>query len=182
MILANGTKRPKIHSSAYIAPTAVISGEVTIGAECAILHGAVVAAEGAPISIGAHCVVMEHAVLKSVAKQPLKLGDECLIGPHATVIGLTLASGSRLPANEVRMPAGDPFGSTKAYAEALRDIHAKDSAVTSHENVAPGASRRGEPDTLSAPVEADTVVDVMMLELQEMEARRREALEKKPKK
>jgi gamma-carbonic anhydrase len=182
MILANGTKRPKIHSSAYVAPTAVISGEVTIGPDCAILHGAVIAAEGSPVSIGSNSIVMEHAVVKSVAKFAVKIGDECLIGPHATVIGVTLANGARLPANEVRMPAGDPFGATKAYAESLRDIHARDMAVESHENVSPGGRRRGEPDMLQAPVEADTVVDVMMLELQEMETRRRESMEKKAKK
>jgi len=182
MIFANGPKRPKIHSSAYVAPTAVVSGEVTVGAECAILHGAVVAAEGAPVTIGAHTVIAENAVVKSTPKAPVKIGDECMIGQHATVIAVTIANGTRLPPNEVRLPAGDPFGATKAYAETLRDVHAKDASLDSHENVAPGARRRGEPDTLSAPVEADTVVDVMMLELQEMEARRREALEKKPKK
>ena len=32
MILSSGTKKPKIHSSAYVAPTATISGDVTIGA------------------------------------------------------------------------------------------------------------------------------------------------------
>ena len=181
MIIANGTKRPKIHSSSYVAPTAVISGEVTVGPECAILHGAVIAAEGSPVTIGAHTVVMECAIVKSVAKFSAKIGDECLIGPHATVIGVTLANGTRLPANEVKMPAGDPYGAVKAYSDALRDIHARDSTIAAHENVAAGANRRGEPDTLQAPVEADTVVDVMMLELQEMEARRKEALEKKSK-
>lgn len=182
MILANGTKRPKIHSSSYVAPTAVISGEVTIGAECAILAGAVIAAEGSPVTIGTHTVVMECAVVKSVAKFATKIGDECLIGQHATVVGVTLNNGTRLPANEVKMPAGDPYGAVKAYAGTLREIHGKDSPIATHENVAPGANRRGEPDTLQAPVEADTVVDVMMLELQEMEARRKEALEKKSKK
>lgn len=178
MILGNGAKRPKIHSSAYIAPSATISGEVTIGAECAILAGAVIAAEGAAVVVGAHCVVMEHAVVKSAPKFPAKVGDECLIGVHATVIGVTLANGTRLPANEVRLPPGDPFGSAKAYADTLRDVHARDATVEAHENVAPGAKRR-ETDSLSAPVEADTVVDVMMLELLEMEARRNEGKKKK---
>jgi hypothetical protein len=182
MILVNGPKRPKIHSSAYIAPTAVVSGEVTIGADCAILHGAVVAAEGAAVTIGAQTVIMENAVVKSTPKAPTKIGDECLVGPHATVIGVALPNGTRLPPNEVRLPPGDAFGPAKAYAESLRDVHAKDTPLDTHENVGPGARRRGEPDTLAAPVEADTVVDVMMLELQEMEARRREALEKKSKK
>ena len=31
MILSSGSKKPKIHSTAYVAPTATISGDVTIG-------------------------------------------------------------------------------------------------------------------------------------------------------
>ena len=67
MILSSGTKKPKIHSSAYVAPTATISGDVTVGASCAILHGAIVVAEGAPVTIGADTVVMENAVSKPAA-------------------------------------------------------------------------------------------------------------------
>jgi serine acetyltransferase len=168
MILANGTKKPKIHSSAYVAPTATIFGDVTIGQGCAILHGAMVIAEGSPVAIGNDCVVMENAVVKSAGQYGVKVGDECLIGPHASVIGVALANGTRLPAGEVRLPAGDPFGAAKTYAETLRKIHAKEAP-------------RSEGDALQAPVEADTVVDVMMLELQEMEHRRQESLKKKPK-
>ncbi len=88
---------PKIHSSAYVAPTATISGDVTIGAECAVLHGAVVTSEGAPVTIGARCVVMENAVLKAsggtALQFPLSLGDRCIVGPHAYVVGATIGDG-----------------------------------------------------------------------------------------
>lgn len=181
MILSSGTKKPKIHSSAYVAPTATISGDVTIGSGCAILHGASIVASGSPVTIGSDTVVMENAVVRSTEKLPVKIGDAVLVGPHATVIGVTLANDVRLPPNEVRMPPGDPYGATKALAESLRKLHAKDTAQAAHENVAPGGARRGEPDMLQAPVEAETVVDVMMVELQEMELRRQEALKKKPK-
>lgn len=167
MILTNGTKKPKIHSSTYLAPTAVVSGDVTIGAGCAILHNATIVASGSAIAIGSDCVIAEHALVKSTAKHPVTIGNEVLIGPHTSVIGVTLANGTRLPANEVRMPAGDPYGATKAYAETLRTFHTKETAFAAHEK-AP-----------EAPVEADTVVDVMMLELQEMEHRRAEAKRKK---
>jgi carbonic anhydrase/acetyltransferase-like protein (isoleucine patch superfamily) len=97
MILSSGTKRPKIHSSAYVAPSATISGDVTIGAESAILHGAVITAEGAPVTIGAHTVVMENAVLRasggSVLQYPLSIGDRCIVGPHAYIAGATIGNG-----------------------------------------------------------------------------------------
>ena len=97
MIISSGTKKPNIHASAYVAPDALVSGEVTIEEGCAILFGAVVTAEGAPITIAANCVVMENAVLKSsggTAMQfPLSIGESCIIGPGAYVVGATLEPG-----------------------------------------------------------------------------------------
>lgn len=97
MILSSNTKRPKVHSSAYVAPTATIGGDVTIGAGCAILHGAVVVAEGAPIAIGSDTVVMENAVLKasggSALQFPLRIGSRCIVGPQAYVVGATIGDG-----------------------------------------------------------------------------------------
>ncbi len=216
MILSSGTKKPKIHSSAYVAPTATVSGDVTIGAGTAILHGAVVTSEGAPVTIGADCVIMEHAVVKasggSALQFPVSIGDRCMVGAHASVIGailqkgcaigsgariyngVTIQSNTRVAPNAVKEPAADfneavfniekaPDANAKAaqaYAQFLRKTHAQDSVLDAHVSSAPAARAREDKDTLAAPVEADTVVDVMMLELQEMEARRREAL-KKPK-
>jgi hypothetical protein len=39
---------PSIHPDAYVAPTAVVSGQVSIGAGSCIMHGAILAAEGGP--------------------------------------------------------------------------------------------------------------------------------------
>jgi carbonic anhydrase/acetyltransferase-like protein (isoleucine patch superfamily) len=97
VIVSSGTKKPKIHSSAYVAPTATISGDVTIGADSAVLHGAVIVAEGTPVTIGTHTVIMENAVLKasggSALQFPLKVGDRCIIGPQAYIVGATIGNG-----------------------------------------------------------------------------------------
>jgi carbonic anhydrase/acetyltransferase-like protein (isoleucine patch superfamily) len=97
MILSSGTKKPRVHSSAYVAPTATIAGEVTIDAGCAILHGAVIVAEGAPVTIGSDTVVMENAVLKasggSAVQFPLRVGSRCIVGPHAYIVGATIGDG-----------------------------------------------------------------------------------------
>ncbi len=97
MIFSSGTKKPNIHASAYVAPSATISGDVTVDEGCAILFGAVITAEGAPIVIGANSVIMENAVLKSsggAAMQfPLSVGESCIIGPGAYVVGATIEPG-----------------------------------------------------------------------------------------
>ena len=74
-----------------IAPTAVISGDVTIGADSQVLHGAVITAEGGPIVIGEHVIVMENALIRSSAVDPVSIGDHCLIGPLASVSGARIA-------------------------------------------------------------------------------------------
>jgi carbonic anhydrase/acetyltransferase-like protein (isoleucine patch superfamily) len=76
-----------VHPSAYVASTAVLCGDVRIGADTAILHGAVLTDDGGRVELGAGCVVMEHAVLRGTGQWPLRVGDAVLIGPHAYLTG-----------------------------------------------------------------------------------------------
>ena len=81
---------PSVHPDAYVAPTAVLSGQVQVGPGSCVLLGAVLAADGGPAEIGANCVIMEHAVLRGTPRQPLKLGDHVLAGPHSYLTGCTV--------------------------------------------------------------------------------------------
>ena len=93
---------PRVHPSAVVAPSAVISGDVELGENVQVLHGAVVTAEGGPVRIGAGTIVMENAVIRGVSGNEVSIGDHCLVGPHAYVSGATvepevfLATGSRV--------------------------------------------------------------------------------------
>jgi carbonic anhydrase/acetyltransferase-like protein (isoleucine patch superfamily) len=90
MLVEHQGKRPVVHPSAYIAPTAVLCGDVTVGADCRVLFGAVLTAEGGPIMLGARCIVMENAVLRAAARHPLTLGNHVLVGPRAYLSGCTV--------------------------------------------------------------------------------------------
>jgi carbonic anhydrase/acetyltransferase-like protein (isoleucine patch superfamily) len=81
---------PKVHSTAYVAPTAVLCGDVSIGEDTRIMFGAIVTAEGGPASIGAGCVVMENAVIRGTPKHPCRIGDHVLVGPRAYLTGCTI--------------------------------------------------------------------------------------------
>ncbi|MBU4464824.1 MAG: gamma carbonic anhydrase family protein [Actinobacteria bacterium] len=83
--------QPRIHPSAVIAPTAVISGDVSIGAECQVLHGAVITAEGGAITLGESVIVMENALIRATAANPVHIADHVLIGPMASIAGATVA-------------------------------------------------------------------------------------------
>ena len=82
---------PSVHPEAYVAPSAVLSGEVRVGRGSCIMHGAVLAAEGGPVDIGANCVIMENAVLRGTQRHPLIMGDHVLAGPHSHLTGCVIA-------------------------------------------------------------------------------------------
>jgi carbonic anhydrase/acetyltransferase-like protein (isoleucine patch superfamily) len=94
--------QPRIHPDAVIAPTAVISGDVEIGADCQVLHGAVITAEGGAITLGSNVIVMENALIRATATNPVHVGDHVLVGPMASVSGaiigdeVFLATGTRV--------------------------------------------------------------------------------------
>ena len=83
-------REPRIDPTAVVAPTAVISGDVTIGPDCQILHGAVITAEGGPITLGRSVIVMENALLRASAAHPVHVGSHVLVGPTASISGATV--------------------------------------------------------------------------------------------
>lgn len=90
MLIKHDGVAPQIDPSAWVAPNAVICGDVTIGPGCRVMHGAQVIAEGGSIIIGRECIIMENAVLRSTQRHPLSIGDNCLVGPNAHVVGCTV--------------------------------------------------------------------------------------------
>ena len=83
-------RAPVINASAWVASTAVLCGDVRIGPDCAVCHGAVLDAGDGTIDIGAECIVMENAVLKASRRAPLHVGRNVLIGPRAYLTGCTV--------------------------------------------------------------------------------------------
>jgi carbonic anhydrase/acetyltransferase-like protein (isoleucine patch superfamily) len=90
MLILHKGKKPEVHSSAYVAPTATICGDISIGPNCRIMHGASIIAEGGRISVGEQCIIFENAVVRSNADHSASIGNNCLIGPNAHVVGCTV--------------------------------------------------------------------------------------------
>jgi len=84
-------KEPAIHPTAYVAPNAVLSGDVRVGANTRILYGAVLSAEGGTIDVGPSCVIMENAVLRGSRHHSLRVGARTLVGPRAYLTGCSVA-------------------------------------------------------------------------------------------
>ncbi len=77
----------RVHETATVAPSAVVSGDVTLGPGVRVLAGAVLDGSRGPITLGEDVLVMEHAVLRGRAEHPVTVGDAVLIGPHTNVTG-----------------------------------------------------------------------------------------------
>jgi carbonic anhydrase/acetyltransferase-like protein (isoleucine patch superfamily) len=94
MIVEHRGAVPQIDPSAYVAPNAVLCGDVRVGPNARVLFGAVVTAEDGRVEIGARCVVMENALIRARAAHPVRLGDDVLVGPHAHLNGCVIGAGS----------------------------------------------------------------------------------------
>ena len=75
---------------AWIAPTASIIGNVSIGPEAGIWFGVVARGDIEPITIGARTNVQENAVLHTDKDFPLTIGANCTVGHSAVVHGCTI--------------------------------------------------------------------------------------------
>lgn len=90
MILTHRGERPVVPESAYVAPSAVLCGAVTLGEKARVLHGAVLTAEDGEIWIGEEVVIMENALVRGRSRHPASVGNAVLVGPHAHLNGSTV--------------------------------------------------------------------------------------------
>ena len=97
------------HPTAWVAPTADVTGDVTLGAGARILHGAVLNGDNGAVVIGSDVLVMENAVLRGRSRHPLQIGDAVLVGPHAHLNG-TVVEDEVFVATGVSMFAGSRAG------------------------------------------------------------------------
>ena len=108
---------PKVHKSCFIASSAVIIGDVTIGKNCGVYPLAVIRGDENSIEIGDGSNVQDCCVIHVNDKFHVKIGndvsighlamihgaiieDECLIGINSTILnGAKIGSGSVIGAN-----------------------------------------------------------------------------------
>ena len=80
-------KVPQIHESAFIAPTAVIIGDVTIGEGSNIWFGAVLRGDWGSIIVGRNTSIQENVTIHNQVGSTVDIGDDCIIGHHAMIHG-----------------------------------------------------------------------------------------------
>lgn len=85
---------PTVAADAFIAPGAMVIGDVTIGAGSSVWFNAVLRGDIAPIRVGAGTNVQDGAVLHVDEGVPCVLGDNVVIGHGAVVHSATVGDGA----------------------------------------------------------------------------------------
>jgi carbonic anhydrase/acetyltransferase-like protein (isoleucine patch superfamily) len=119
MIIEYRGRRPNVHPSAFIAPTAVLIGNVEVGPESSIWFGAVLRGDNGPIRVGARTSIQDNAVIhvsehgETIVDDDVTVGhcavmEDChimrkaLIGSNAVVLGgAVVGEGSLIAAGSV---------------------------------------------------------------------------------
>jgi carbonic anhydrase/acetyltransferase-like protein (isoleucine patch superfamily) len=80
-------RRPKVAPTAFVAPTAVLVGDVTIAEGASIWFGAVLRGDEGTIEIGARASVQDNVVIHCGPNMPTVVGDDVTVGHGAILEG-----------------------------------------------------------------------------------------------
>jgi carbonic anhydrase/acetyltransferase-like protein (isoleucine patch superfamily) len=89
-----GGKRPTIHPDAYIAPTAVLIGDVVIGAGASVWFGAVLRGDDAQISVGDGANIQDNVVIHCALNLPTVIEKDASVGHSAQLEGCVVEQGA----------------------------------------------------------------------------------------
>lgn len=93
LILPYAGKTPRIAASAFVAPTAVLIGDVEIGPEASVFYGCVLRADVNRIVVGARSNIQDNSVLHVDRDAECVLGDDVTVGHMALVHGARVGDG-----------------------------------------------------------------------------------------
>ncbi len=158
MLIRHRGRGPSVDTTAWIAPTAVLVGDVSVGPRARILYGAVLSAEESRVEVGECAIVSENAVLRAGRLDgedvPVIVGDHVFIGPHATLLGCRIGSCSYI-ATGAAVLQGSTTGVGSVVAIGAI-VHAR-TAVPADIFVPPNCIAIGDPVRIYTPDEKVTL-------------------------
>jgi carbonic anhydrase/acetyltransferase-like protein (isoleucine patch superfamily) len=94
MIGSLGPDSPSIHPDAWVAPGAVLVGNITLGRASSVWYGSVLRADDDRIVVGAECNIQDLCCMHVDAGEPAILEDKVSLGHRATVHGAYVETGA----------------------------------------------------------------------------------------
>src|SRR5213076_3361916 len=87
-------RRPQVHPDAYIAPTAVLIGDVHVAAGASVWFGAVLRADEAPITVGEGANIQDNVVIHCAVNLPTTVEPNATVGHSAQLEGCVVEQGA----------------------------------------------------------------------------------------
>ncbi|MFM8661890.1 MAG: gamma carbonic anhydrase family protein [Cyanobium sp.] len=137
---------PQVHPQAWVAPAAVLIGDVRLAAGASLWPTAVARGDVCAITVGEGSNVQEGAVLHGDPGQPVLIGADVTIGHRAVVHGATLEDGCLIGIGAIVLN-GVTVGSGALVAAG--------SVVT--RDVPPGALAMGAPATVKRQLSPEAI-------------------------
>jgi carbonic anhydrase/acetyltransferase-like protein (isoleucine patch superfamily) len=92
-------KKPRIHRTAFVHPSAIVIGDVVVGEHSNLWPGAVIRGDFGSVKIGRYVCIQDNAVVNvgdtydgKPSYLPTKIGDYVVVGSNAFVHGATVES------------------------------------------------------------------------------------------
>ena len=104
MLIEHEGRAPQVDPSAWVAPTAVLSGDVRVGPDCRVLFGAVLSDEGGAVELAERAIVMENALIRGRGGHATRIGRNVIVGPHAHVNGAVVEDDAFLATGAALFP------------------------------------------------------------------------------
>ena len=142
-------KQPKIAATAFVAPTAVLIGDVEIGEESSIWFGVVVRGDNGPIRIGARTSVQDNSVIHVSHNATTVIGDDCTIGHSVTMEDCVIEAGALIGSNAVVLN-----GATVGR----RSLIAAGSVVAANANIPAESLAAGAPAVVKKKLEGNALM------------------------
>ncbi|MGJ3508972.1 gamma carbonic anhydrase family protein [Enemella sp. A6] len=93
MLIALNDLRPELAEGAWVAPSATVAGNVTMGPDSSVWYGTVVRADSDRVSIGARTNLQDNSVVHVDEGIPAVIGDDVVVGHRAVIHGCTIGDG-----------------------------------------------------------------------------------------
>ncbi|MDQ2681279.1 MAG: gamma carbonic anhydrase family protein [Candidatus Eremiobacteraeota bacterium] len=146
MFIAYRGKTPKVDPSAFIAPTAVLIGDVEVGAESSIWFGTVLRGDNGPIRIGARSSIQDNAVVHVSEHGRTTIGNDVTVG-HCAIMEDCLIKDHALIGSNAVILNGATVGE--------RSLIAAGSVVGEGAQIPDGVVAAGAPAKVKKPLEGE---------------------------
>src|SRR5690625_4144945 len=92
-------KTPQLDQTVFLAETAAITGDVTMGEHSSAFYGVSARGDSAPIAVGARSNLQDNVVLHADEGFPCTIGEDVSVGHAAVVHGATVGDGALIGMN-----------------------------------------------------------------------------------